>query len=78
MTDFEIVIKEWYTPEGAEEGVNDFIAECNDAGDLIMDISSFVVGNQDETAYTFIFKIKRDPREKAINKVKKIWENERW
>ncbi|MEC2868904.1 hypothetical protein ACIQHV_19020 [Bacillus bombysepticus] len=64
MNDFSIVVKKW--PGGyVNEEVNKFIAECNKNGDLIEDINTHVnVIHGTSQAYTFIFKVKRNPHGK--------------
>ncbi|WP_145524122.1 hypothetical protein [Virgibacillus sp. SK37] len=58
MNEFEIVIKEWYSAVEANEGVNDFIDDCNDNDVEIFDITSHVTENVDGcTTYVFVFKV---------------------
>lgn len=57
MNDFEFVIKMWFNGKEAEQGLNDYIAECTNKGIKILEFDSFVTETISGMTFTFIFKI---------------------
>lgn len=60
MNNFEIKIIEFGCPIKANEGVNEFIEDCNDNDIKILDITSHVVVDNDGYySYVFVFKLQQ-------------------
>ena len=58
MNNYTIEIKQWANYKEATEGVNEFIADCNDDDVEILDITSHVTEIEDYMTYVFIFKVR--------------------
>jgi len=58
MNNYTIEVKRWNTHKEATEGVNEFIADCNDDDVEILDITSHVTEIEDYMTYVFIFKVR--------------------
>ncbi|MBT2569847.1 hypothetical protein [Planococcus sp. ISL-110] len=57
MNNFRIEVKQWINAGKATQGVNEFIAECNEQNIEILDITSHVTEIEDYMTYVFVFKI---------------------
>lgn len=56
MNNYAIEVKQWTSCAKATEGVNEFIADCNEKGIEIIETTSHVTEIEDFMTYVFIFK----------------------
>lgn len=57
MEKIEIEVKEWYSLESANSGINELIHECEVTGNKILDVASHVTERKGEMVYTFVIKM---------------------
>lgn len=58
MNKFEIIIEEFYDQLAANDGVNQFIQDCTDSNQEIIDITSHIIEEADgDATYVFIYKV---------------------
>lgn len=70
MNNFEVKVLEYLSPTKANEGVNNFIGNCNKQGLEILDMTSHVsTDSEGYYCYTFIFKLKWNDERAHKNKL---------
>lgn len=59
INNFEITILKWESRKLANQGVNDFIEDCNIDGIEVIEITNHInIDSEDVHSYSFVFKTK--------------------